>query len=114
MSARLKGSKELMDKLKKNTQLDEAKNIVKMNTAEMQTNMMRSASFTQGYQTGTTKRFISLELLNDGMTGKVSPGTLYSPYLIYGTRYMAAQDFFRPNFQKQKIQFQQDMQRLVE
>lgn len=126
MSKELKGAAELMAKLEKNTHLEEAKRIVKMNTAEMQQNMVRSASF-HGHMeweakkglvfvkpTGTTKRSIALEILNGGLTGKVAPGTLYSPYLIYGTRYMAPQDFFRPNFYKQKTQFKQDMQRLVE
>ena len=125
MSKDLKGAAELMAKLEKNMQLEEAKRIVKVNTAEMQRNMMRSASFNGHMEweakkglvfvkpTGATKRSIALEILNGGLTGKVAPGTLYSPYLIYGTRFMAAQDFFRPNFHKQKIQFKQDMQRLV-
>lgn len=126
MSKELKGADELMKHIQKSMQLDEAKRIVKMNTAEMQQNMVRSASFNGHFEweakkglvfvkpTGTTKRSIGLTLLNGGLTGRVAPGTEYSPYLIYGTRFMAAQDFFRPNYHKQAIQFKQDMQRLVE
>ena len=120
------GATELMDRLKVIGQMDEAKRIVKMNTAEMQQNMVRSATFNGHFEweakkglvfvkpTGTTKRSIALEISNGGLTGKVAPGTNYSPFLIYGTRFMAAQDFFRPNYHKQAIQFKQDMQRLVE
>lgn len=126
MSKELKGADELMKHIQKSMQLEEAKRIVKMNTAEMQRNMVRSASFNGHMEweakkglvfvspTGTTKRSISLELSSGGLVGKVAPGTEYSPYLIYGTRFMAAQDFFRPNFHKQEIQFRQDMMRLVQ
>ena len=126
MSKELKGADELMKHIQKSIQLEEAKRIVKMNTAEMQQNMVRSATFNGHFEweakkglvfvkpTGTTKRSIALEISNGGLTGKVAPGTNYSPFLIYGTRFMAAQDFFRPNYYKQAKQFKQDMQSLVE
>ena len=37
----------------------------------------------------------------------------FPPYLIYGTRFMAAQNFFTGPFLQQKLQFVKDMQRLV-
>ena len=126
MSKELKGADELIAKLKRNVTLNDVKEVIKLNTSEMQQNMVRSASFNGHFEweakkglvfvkpTGTTKRSIALEISNGGLTGKVAPGTEYSPYLIYGTRFMAAQDFFRPNYHKQAIQFKQDMQRLVE
>lgn len=125
MSKELKGADELMKHIQKSIQLEEAKRIVKMNTSEMQQNMVRSATFNGHFEweakkglvfvkpTGTTKRSIALEISNGGLTGKVAPGTNYSQFLIYGTRFMAAQDFFRPNYYKQEIQFRKDMQNLV-
>ncbi|WP_079708621.1 HK97-gp10 family putative phage morphogenesis protein [Paraliobacillus ryukyuensis] len=110
---KVKGIKKLKGKLKRNADLNDVKNIVKMNTSEMQRNMQRSASFTKGYQTGTTKRSIALDILDNGFTGKAGPGTEYSPYLIYGTRFMVAQDFFRPNFFKQRQKFINDMKRIM-
>lgn len=112
-SLELKGLDELIGALKDKANLNDVKNVVKMNGSEMQRKMVRSASFTQGYQTGTTKRSIKYVPEDNGFTAKVSPGTEYSPYLIYGTRFMAAQDFFRPNFFSQKIQFINDLKRLM-
>lgn len=109
----VKGTDKLVGKLKRNANLEDVKNVVRLNTSEMQRNMQRSASFKKGYQTGTTKRSITMDILDNGFTGKAGPGTHYSPYLIYGTRFMDAQDFFRPNYFKQKIQFLNDMKRLM-
>lgn len=107
------GVADLSKGLKRRANLDDVKNVVRLNTSEMQRNMQRSASFTQGYQTGTTKRSITMDILDSGFTGKAGPGTHYSPFLIYGTRFMASQDFFRPNFFKQRQQFIRDMKRLM-
>lgn len=112
-SLSFKGIPELSAKLKRNANLDDVKNVVKLNTSELQRTMQRRATFTQGYQTGTTKRSITQEIRDRGFTGKAGPGTNYSPYLIYGTRFMAAQDFFRPSFFEQRQKFIKDMKRLM-
>lgn len=112
-SLEFKGIVDLSKGLKRRANLNDVKNVVRLNTSEMQRNMQRSASFTQGYQTGTTKRSITMGITDNGFTGKAGPGTDYSPYLIYGTRFMDAQDFFRPNFFKQRQQFINDMKRLM-
>lgn len=112
-SLSVKGTANLIGKLKRNGTMVGVKNVVKLNTSEMQRKMVRNASFTQGHQTGTTKRSITMDITDSGFTGKAGPGTHYSPYLIYGTRFMAAQDFFRPNFFTQRRKFIQDMRRLM-
>ena len=109
----LKGLDALVGKLKRNANLTDVKNVVRINTSELQRKMQRAAVFTKGYSTGTTKRSINLKITDRGFTGKVGPGTEYSPYLIYGTRFMAAQDFFRPPFYVQRAQFIKDMKRLM-
>jgi HK97 gp10 family phage protein len=75
--------------------------------------MQQKADFKKGYQTGTTKRSIALEIKDSGMTAEVEPGTEYSPYLEYGTRFMDAQSFVRPAYNEQKAIFKADMQKLV-
>lgn len=75
--------------------------------------MQKNADFKKGYQTGTTKRSIALEITDAGLTAAVEPGTEYSPYLEYGTRFMDAQPFVKPAYEAQKAQFKEDMQRLV-
>lgn len=109
----VKGLDDLLGQLKENANLDDVKNTVKLNTVNMTNEMIRNASFKKGYQTGTTKRSIAMELLDDGFTGKTGPKTVYAPYLIHGTRHMEAQDFFRPAFYKYGELFKKDMERLM-
>ena len=122
------GLDKLQKKLKADVTLDDVKELVRKNGGQLQNKMQRNADFAKGYQTGTTKRSIKLsgtEYLDGGFTVEVGPGeaplnkktelpaTEYSPYVEYGTRYMAAQPFVRPAFEEQKEKFIKGMQRLV-
>lgn len=107
------GAAELVGALKSRTSLNDVKRTVKLNGSELETGMKRNASFTRGYQTGTTKRSIGLGMLDGGFTAKVAPTTHYSLYLEVGTRFMSAQPFVRPSFLKQRVKFINDMKRLM-
>lgn len=109
----VKGLDKLQKKLKDNVTLDDVRRVVKKNGAEMQVKMQNNADFKRGYQTGTTKRSIGLEIKDSGMTAQVAPETEHSPYLEYGTRFMDAQPFVRPAYNEQKVKFKSDMQKLV-
>jgi HK97 gp10 family phage protein len=113
--ARIKvdGLEELEKKLKANATLDDVKRVVRQNGSELHRKMQDKADFTQGYQTGTTKRSIGLEIKDSGFTAEVAPETEYSPYLEYGTRFMDAQPFVRPALEAQETQFKSDLQKLV-
>ena len=110
---KVEGLDELQTAVTKKCNLQAAKQIVKLNGAELQQKMKRKADFKKGYQTGTTKRSIALEMKDAGLTAEVEPGTEYSPYLEYGTRFMEAQPFVRPAYEAQAKLFKADMQRLV-
>lgn len=103
----------LIGHLKEAATMDDIKEAIKINTVEMSNEMIRNADFTQGYSTGATKRSIVPDILDNGFTGKAGPQTEYAPFLIYGTRFMAAQDFFRPAFYKTQKQFMDDLNRLM-
>lgn len=107
------GLDSLQKKLKDNIKMTDVQRVVKHNGSQLQRKMMQKADFSQGYQTGTTKRSIGLELQDGNMTASVGPETEYSPYLEYGTRFMTAQPFVRPAFDEQKEKFKSDMQKLV-
>lgn len=107
------GLDELEAKLKDNCNLNDVKTVVRQNGAELQSKMQREAVFVKGYSVGDTKRSISLELRDAGFAAAVSPGTEYSPYLEYGTRFMAAQPFVRPAFNAQKEIFKNDLAKLM-
>lgn len=103
----------LQKKLKSNVRMDDVKRVVKHNGSGLQRTMQSKADFTQGYQTGTTKRSIGLALNDGGLTAEVEPGTSYSPYVNFGTRFMDAQPFVTDAFNEQKEKFKSDMQKLV-
>lgn len=107
------GMKELQKALKDNVTMDDVKRVVRHHGAELQTRMQQKADFKKGYQTGTTKRSIELNIKDSGMTAEVEPKTEYSPYLEYGTRFMDAQPFVRPAYNEQKEKFKRDMDKLV-
>lgn len=112
----------LQEKLRENATMEDVKTIVKKNTSEMETKMKRNASFRghwDGYTwvspTGFTKRSIQSTITKDGMQGGVAPGSEYSFYLEYGTRFMSsAQPFVGPAYRNQKPIFISDMKRLVQ
>lgn len=112
-SIKITGLKELEKKLKDNVTMDDVKTVVRHNGAELQSKIQRNAEFTKGYQTGTTKRSVGLELTDGGFTAESGPTTEYAPYLEYGTRFMDAQPFVKPALDQQKKEFQSDMQKLV-
>lgn len=107
------GLKQLQKKLKDNVTMDDVKRVVKHNGSQLQGRMQDNADFKKGYQTGTTKQSIGLEILEEGMTASVGPETEHSPYLEYGTRFMEAQPFVKPSLDVQKEKFKRDMQKLV-
>ncbi len=110
---KITGADKLLAQLKKNANLNDVKNTVRLNGSELDRLMQRNATFTKGYQTGETKRSIELELKDDGFTAEVKPTTHYAPYLEYGTRFMSSQPFVKPSFDVQQKKFINDMRRLM-
>ena len=101
--------KALVDKIG----LDALKHIVRHNGTELQQKAQKNADFKKGYQTGTTKRSISLDMKDEGLTAQVEPGTEYAAYLEFGTRFMEAQPYLKPAYEEQMKKFKQDLERLV-
>ncbi|MCC8039164.1 MAG: HK97 gp10 family phage protein [Bacteroidales bacterium] len=107
------GLNELRQAIEERCNTQAVQTVVKKNGAGLQTKMQRNAVFVKGYSTGATRQSIGLSLSDGGMTATVQPGTYYSPYLEYGTRYMSAQPFVGPSFNSQKVLFLNDLQKLV-
>lgn len=51
---------------------------------------------------------------DNGLTAESGPTTEYAEYLEYGTRFMEAQPFIKPAFDKQAEKFKRDMKKLTE
>lgn len=110
---KVEGLDELHVAVKGKIDLAAAKRVVQKNGSALKIKMQKNADFKKGYQTGTTKRSIALEMKDAGLTAEVGPGTNYASYLEYGTRFMDAQPYIRPAFNEQKVKFIADMQKLV-
>lgn len=113
MGVKITGIEKLQVKLKKNVKMDDVKRVIKNNGAQLQNKMVRNANFVKGYQTGTTKRNIKLDVTDFGLTAEVGPTTEYSGYLEYGTRRMEAQPFVKPSLDEQEKQFERDFKKLA-
>lgn len=120
MKIEIDGLEELQKKLKDNVQMDDVKRVVRHHGSELQKGMQEKADFRGHYEgsrfvpaTGETKRSISLEMKDSGLTAEVGPETEYSPYVEYGTRFMSAQPFVRPAFNQQKDKFKRDIGKLM-
>ena len=113
MGVKITGIEKLQVKLKKNVKMDDVKRVIKNNGAQLQNKMVRNANFVKGYQTGTTKRSIKLDVTDFGLTAEVGPTTEYSGYLEYGTRRMEAQPFIKPSLDEQEKQFERDFKKLA-
>lgn len=105
----LKGLEPLIAKLEKGIDFKEAQEVVKMNGAELH----KSTQKLTPVDTGHLKRSIIITMSEGGLKAEVKPTADYAPYVEYGTRYMAAQPFVRPSYQKQREKFLTDLKRLV-
>ena len=109
----MSGAKELAKALRKNAMLSDVTKVVRVNGMRLQNTMQRKAEFSKGYQTGTTKRSISLTMKEEGLGAEVGAKTEYAPYLEYGTRFMEAQPFVGPAFDEIAPRFLADMKKLM-
>lgn len=75
----VKGLDKIEKALRENATMNDVKRVVRQNGSQMQKQMQANADFAKGYQTGTTKRSIDLEITDGGFTAEVEPGTEYSP-----------------------------------
>lgn len=106
-----KGNNQLVAALNERADLDLVREALRINGAELQSKAMRKAPV----DTGNLKRGITIQsdLADRGMTIRVTSQAEYSPYVEYGTRYMAAKPFMRPAYKEQKAQFKADMKRIM-
>ena|SRR5690554_1782136 len=108
-SLKIKGASELSGKLKRNANLDDVKNVVKINGSEMQRRAQRYAPV----DTGSLKRNIKYHPEENGFTARIASEASYAPYQEYGTRFIAGTPHIRPSYYEQKSKFISDMKRLM-
>lgn len=116
MKVDLKGDDELIRKLSGIKNLDFARKTVRKHGGILQNKMKENATpgliFTKGYATGETKRSISLEVFDSGLSVRVFPNTNYAAYVEYGTRKMEAEPFVKPSLDNVKDGFLKDLEKM--
>lgn len=106
---KIKGTADLIGKLRRNATLDDVKHVVRLNGSEMHRSAQRHAPV----DTGNLKRAIKLDVEDDGFTAKVASTANYAPYQEYGTRYQSGKPHIRPAYYEQRQKFIKDMKRLM-
>lgn len=116
----IKGLDKLQKALQDKQKLNSVKKVMMRNGAQMQQRSMRYANFKGHYEgnrfvppTGTLRRSILLNMLDEGLTARMTVGMHYGPYVEYGTRYMNAQPFVRPAFNEQSAQLIRELRELT-
>jgi HK97 gp10 family phage protein len=105
-----RGLDQLRGKLKSNATMDDVKDVVKLNTSEMQKAAQKVAPKDTRYLMRNIRQDSSID---GGFTGKVESAAEYAAYQEYGTRYQPGKPHIRPSFHKQKKKFIDDMKRLT-
>lgn len=111
----LKGIAKLQREIESQKDLTPVKEIIAKHGALLQrrTQAEMGAAYVRGYSTGATAKSVTNTLANGGLTAVVAPHTEYFAYLEYGTRFMDAKPTLTPAFNYQKIQFVNDLRKLV-
>lgn len=108
------GFNDIQKKLLKAADTSRLENVVRLNTSQMQTTAQRlcpvsSEKTAPKMVHGTLRRSIQLDVA--GLTGTVKATADYAPYVEYGTRFMKAQPYMRPAFDRQKDIFIKDIKK---
>lgn len=110
VSIELKGAGPVLKRLKNLSDMSGIRKIVQLNGSEMMQKAQREAPV----DTGQLRRSIQLDIIDGGMTAKVSANTEYAAYVEYGTRFMGAQPYLRPALRDQAEQFRSDLERFAD
>lgn len=108
-SLTIRGTDELVGKLRRNANLNDVKRTVRLNGSEMHRHAQRMAPV----DTGNLRRNIKLHSQDQGYTAKVASEAEYAPYQEYGTRFQPGRPHIRPAYHTQKRKFISDMRRLM-
>lgn len=125
MKMEIQGLEELQRDLKRLSKTkNDVKDVVKKHGSQMLQKAMKKARhtasggvFAKGYTTGHTRRNLQqngVKISDGGLTATVESTTNYAAYVEHGTRYMEAQPYMKPAYEKQKILFEEDIEKVVE
>lgn len=122
---KIEGIERFQKKLKKNTDLNAVKKIIKHYGQQMEVDAKKNAENFKGHYewrkgqgyvfvepTGNLKRGIVSETKRDGLEWQTEATVNYSGYPEFGTRFMDAQPYLRPAFKDAANGMKRDTKRL--
>lgn len=109
MSVSFKGVEVLVKELNKLATLDDVKDVVRLNTGELQKAAQRKVAV----DTAALKRSLTPSILDGGFTGRLATNSDYAIPQEYGTRFQSGTPYMRPSLKEQEIKFRKDLQRLM-
>lgn len=116
MEIKITADEALIKKLKRLGKIDFVKDKVKKHGGLLQETMKEMATpdviYVKGYSIGDTKKSISVNITDNGLTAEVGSGMEYTPYIEYGSRFVEAEPVVRPAFNKHKDNFIEDIRKL--
>ena len=110
MGVKITGADDLIRKLEKAGKLDAIKQVVKADGGTLQA---RAQTYVP-VDTGTLKRNIVLEIIDNGLTAKSEARTDYADYVEHGTRKMEAQPYMKPAYEQTVEEFKSHIKRVME
>lgn len=105
----LRGTDDIIRKLRKDADMSLLKEAVRINTVEMNQAAQRSAPV----DTGFLRRSIMMSIEDQGFSGHVNATADYAQMVNDGTRHQKANGFMTNAFYKQKVKFEEDLKRLI-
>lgn len=108
-SLEFRGTADLIGALKRKSTLNEVKNVVRTNAAQMHGGAVQRAPV----DTTHLKKSVKLHSLDNGFTAKVASEAEYAGYQEWGTRFQSGTPHVGPSFHFQKIKYLNDMKRLM-
>lgn len=106
---KLNGASKLRTALRRNATMQDVKDVVHSNSAEMTRNAQRLARTDTGFMKNNTLQFIE----DNGMTGGVRSYAHYAIYNDLGTRFMSGNGFIKNPYEIQSAMFVREMEMLT-
>lgn len=106
---KITGVEELRDAIKLWGKVDNLRDVVKKNGAQMQTHSQRIAPV----DTGFLRQNIKLYIEDNGLVARMKSEAHYAVYQEYGTRFMDFSPHVRPAYYRQRDKFIRDIENLL-
>lgn len=108
-SIRLRGLKKLINRFRRNTELTEVKDVLRVNGEQMLQRARKNAPV----ETGELRDSLRMDIDEAGFSVNIKSDVDHASYVEYGTRYKHAQPFIGPAFKRQQRRLKKDLSKLT-